>query len=211
MDEEGGIVRTAVQAAKEAPVWMLALVAIAASGCAFVPWLATFKNPLFVSLAVPLDLWALARLPGAIHGWNARRRVSARGTFFLTPIEHFCLWGSVQQSDGSTVTTVYADFHAKNRTSAPLHLVHARLLKPRLGSEVQKMVFVRNSGLDNVIWPDETVVIHVNIAVIGMPKRPGPIKAVIEVSDSDGNARKVKITLRDPRHPFGLSKKVVES
>jgi hypothetical protein len=156
---------------------------------------------------------ALASIASAISSYVVayHKQQEARRTFHLTPIPHQCHWGVSTQPDGTVVTQVAAHFLAKNRTDAPLHLLRARLLKPKIAGEVlQDLVIIRvergrEYGTDyaagsNVhprnIPPRGTLPISIMILIRGAPmKRSGMIAAILAISDDEGNEQCVTTEL----------------
>jgi hypothetical protein len=70
----------------------------------------------------------------AWHAWQAASETRIK--FVVTPVEHQCFWGVSKQVDGSFVTQVAGHFMVKNRTASPLHLMTARLNRPRIKGEI---------------------------------------------------------------------------
>jgi hypothetical protein len=52
--------------------------------------------------------------------------------FLVTPIEGQCHWSVSKQSDGSYVTQVAVHCMVKNRSTERVHIMKARVIKPRI-------------------------------------------------------------------------------
>jgi hypothetical protein len=131
----------------------------------------------------------------------------ARGTFFPTAIAERSFWASVEQKGGTITTSIDLELRVRNRTAEELHLVDATLRKPRIGPVLQTMISVRTGDPEGAIAAYATVAVKVLIVVVGAPGQEGPLTAVVRLADSDGHKRRLKVILRDPRHPFWLSRK----
>lgn len=156
---------------------------------------------------------ALASIASAISSYAVayHKQQEARRTFRLTPIPHQCHWGVSTQPDGTVVTQVAAHFLVKNRTDAPLHLLRARLLKPKIVGEVlQDLVIIRvehgreyGTGYaagSNVhpcnVPPHGILPISIINLIRGAPRqRSGMIAATLAISDDEGNEQYVTTEL----------------
>jgi hypothetical protein len=147
-------------------------------------------------------------LTPVIQAWWMRRE--ARRTLHLTLNDSQSFWHVTKQQDGSKVTQLSLRFMAKNRTDAPIHLLKARLIRPKLKGEViQDLVSVRDIEghvygsaeiTGNHIPAHGLLPASITIVIHGAPKQTtGRLKATIGVIDESGNEMRVKLHLKGMR------------
>ena len=131
-----------VDAIKSLPAWIFIAFAVASGLLLFAPAITSdlpqsFRPWLVISLVV-FGVLAFFKLTDVLIGflWSARVASNARKTFHLTPITQHCHWSVAKQQDGSTLTQFVADFNVKNQSSAPVGLMGARVIKPKMKGEI---------------------------------------------------------------------------
>jgi hypothetical protein len=206
---------TAVKTAdvvKDWPLWFFFAIAVSLTVFVAVPMFRDSApltyQPFFLLAAIVA--WALFVSRASVTGLQAwrlhRSAAEARRKFVITPVDHQCYWAISPQPDGSSVTQITGHFMVKNRTSAPLHLMKARLIRPRIkGAELPGMLSVRSvdshmhgtaytSGF--FIPPGGTLPAAAAILYRGTPRRKsGVMEAVIEISDADANAERIRLRI----------------
>lgn len=210
-----GASRAAVKlgdAVKGWPLWLLAAIAVCFSIGASVPDFRALVPPPFgaglIFLAVAAWIFtafkAMSMMPGLLAARAATRAV--RTKFVITPVEHQSMWGIAKQQDGSFITQVTVRCMVKNRSSEPLQLMKARLVKPRIrGGELPCVVTMQGTRSNYhgtaftsgyAIPPGEALPASANIMVRGMPRqRSGKLAAVVEFQDADDNRARTTLTL----------------
>ena len=104
------------------------------------------------------------------------------------------------------LTQVAVHCMVKNRSTTPVHLMKARVIKPKIRGEVLPGLVVTRAQNANVygtphvsgnyIGPGQTLPASCTILVRGMPRqRSGPMQAKIEFEDADGHRERIKILL----------------
>lgn len=201
------------EAVKDWPLWFFVGVALSLSVFCVVP---EFRE--LVSLSIRTDVlfatavaWILVASRAAtptVRAWLAwRAALEARIKFVVTPIEHQCFWGVSKQIDGSYVTQVSGHFMVKNRTSSPVHLMTARLIRPRIKGEIlpgrltMQATNSRMHGTAHVsghsVPPQSTLPVAATILIRGVPKqKAGIMAATIEMTDADANKERVRLQIK---------------
>jgi hypothetical protein len=198
---------------KDWPLWLLVGAALSLSVFILVPGFAALASPpartaiLFAAL-VAWILTVCRSIPAAVQAWRLWRvDAQARVRFVITPIEHQCFWGISQQADGSLVTQVSGHFMVKNRTASALHLMTARLVKPRISGEVLPGLITMRAVDSNMhgtahvsghaVPPHQTLPVSMTILVRGAPRqKAGMMDAIIEMADADANKERVRLRIR---------------
>ena len=198
---------------KEWPLWLLVGGALSLSVFLVVPQFGALVSPptrsgVLFAAVVAWILTVCRSVTPAVQAWRLwRAEARARIRFVITPIEHQCFWGVSRQTDGSVVTQVSGHFMVKNRTASALHLMTARLVKPRLSGEVlpglltMRAVDSHMHGTAHVsghaIPPHQTLPVSMTILVRGAPRqKAGMLDAIIEMADADANKERVHLTIR---------------
>jgi hypothetical protein len=94
----------------------------------------------------------------------------------------------------------------KNRSTTPVHIMKARVVKPKIRGEVLPgLVLTRAQNANvygtphvsgNYIGPGQTLPVGCTLLVRGVPRqKSGPMKATIEFEDADGHRERVKTVL----------------
>ena len=139
-----------------------------------------------------------------------RLSLKARRTFHLTPTTRDCHWGSTRQQDGTITTHIAVSLMAKNLSDRMLHLLTARLIKPKISGEILANFLLiedrQTSEYGSVqmtgkhIPPDAIRALAITIIVRGVPKQKAgklrPLAAVLSIADAEGNEQRVKVDLR---------------
>ncbi len=198
---------------KDTPLWLLVGAALALSVFLVVPEFSALVSPntraaIRFATVVAWILTACRSITPFVQVWRLlRAEAKARISFVITPIEHQCFWGVSQQTDGSVVTQISGHFMVKNRTASTLHLMTARLVKPRISGEVMPGLLTMRAvnshmhGTAHVsghgIPPYQTLPVSTTILIRSTsPPKLGTIDAIVEMADADANKERVRITLR---------------
>jgi hypothetical protein len=132
--------------------------------------------------------------------------------FVATPIESQSFWAIAKQTDGSYVTQITVRCMVKNRTGEPLHLLKAKLIRPKINGE-ELAGFVTMQAPDSKmhgtayvsgynIPAGHTLPASATILHRGMPKqRSGTLTATIEFQDADTNRVRIQIVLNMASSP----------
>ena len=142
-----------------------------------------------------------------IRAMPAARR--AARTLHLT-IEDYpnSFWDVATQPDGSLVTQFELRFMAKNLTSAPLHLLKAQLIRPKIRGELirtimsvrhpRQNIFGSERASGHFIPPDALLPISVRIYIRGAPKQTNArmMRVRVVVTDAVGNETPVTFNLK---------------
>jgi hypothetical protein len=126
--------------------------------------------------------------------------------FVVTPIESQSFWAIAKQTDGSYVTQITVRCMVKNRTGEPLHLLKAKLIRPKInGEELPGLVTMQapDSNMHGTAYvsgynipPGQTLPASAVILIRGMPnQRGGPLAATVEFQDADASRVRVPIVL----------------
>lgn len=124
--------------------------------------------------------------------------------FVATPIESQSSWAIARQPDGSYVTQITVHCMVKNRTGEPLHLLKAKLVRPKIRSEEPPGLVTMQALDSNMhgtayvsgynIPAGRTLPASATILHCGMPKqRSGAMTATIEFHDADTNRVRMPI------------------
>lgn len=199
-------------AVKSWPLWLLVAVALGLTTLALVPaFRALVPAPYapFLWFAV-LMAWIVVATKSASHlpaSWTAREaHRAAQMKFFATPIESQSFWAIAKQTDGSYITQITVRCMVKNRTSEPLHLLKAKLIRPKLnGEELPGLVTMQTADSNmhgtayvsgyhipaGLTLPASATILH-----RGVPnQRSGTLAAVVEFHDADANRVRMPIVL----------------
>jgi hypothetical protein len=200
-------------AIKEWPLWMLTAIALSLTVFVAVPDFRQLASPViaagltYATVVAWIFVAARATRPiiGAVVTYLHYRQ--QRRYFFVTPIDHQCLWNTTKQVDGSFVTQISVDCMIKNRSTEPLHIMKARLIRPKISGEILPGLVLTKSdtaptyGTPHVsgsqIGAGRTLPVSCTLLIRGVPKQnAGPMPATIEIEDADGHREKVKVTLK---------------
>jgi hypothetical protein len=198
---------------KEWPLWLFVGVALSLSLFLVVPEFRELVSPTtrigvkFATAVAWIFVASRAAGPAIQMGRHWRAASEARIRFVITPVEHQCFWGTSKQPDGSVVTQVSGHFMVKNRTDAPVHLMTAQLVKPRIRGEplpglvTMQAVDSNMHGTAHVsghaIPPQGTLPVAATILVRGVPRqKSGMMDAIIEMADADANRERVRLKIR---------------
>jgi hypothetical protein len=137
-----GMLARALDGMKQWPIWLFVAIALSLTVFVVVPDFRHLASPaasaalvygtivawIFVCAraAKPLTEVALAYL----HYREQSRY------FLVTPVDHQCFWHVSKQPDGSSVTQVGLHCMVKNRSTEPLYIMKARVIKPKIRGEV---------------------------------------------------------------------------
>jgi hypothetical protein len=208
-----GLWAKTLEAIQDWPLWFLVAVALSLSVFASVPNFRHLVSPAtngFVPYAVVVA-WIFVVTRGAQPTFKAVRLYhnhrEVRHHFYVTPIEDQCHWGIARQPDGSSVTQFSPDFMVKNRSTEPLHLMSARVVKPKMPGEILSSLLTTRSPTSDMhgtpavsgyfIAPGETLPASAMILIKGIPKqKDGPLRATIQISDADGHHESVTVQLK---------------
>ena len=199
----------ALSAIKDFPLWLLTAIALSLIAFLFVPqFSAAFPEAIrrWVAVAaVTAAIFAACRFGSTVfsHVDQYRAEKQARRTFHLTPVTSRSSWCATRQKDQTIVTQMRAEFMAKNRTDKILHLLTARVVRPRISGEVLD-VFI-HTGADtefgvDCLPPGATMRILVTMLIRGFPgpvrKKLPDLTATIAIADDNGNEQRVKLALK---------------
>ncbi len=197
---------------KNWPLWLLVGIALCLTVLVAIPAFHAIVPPRFAAwvLFATLAAWILAAartvslLPDLLAARRAARTAATK--FVITPIESQSFWHLAKQTDGSYITQFAIRCMVKNRMSEPLHLMKARILRPKIsGDELPGIVTMRapdnrmhgtafGSGFH--IPPGMALPASADLFVRGMPKqRSGPMKVLVEFKDADANASRATMLL----------------
>jgi hypothetical protein len=105
------------------------------------------------------------------------------------------------------VTQFELRFMAKNLTDAPLHLLKARVIRPKIRGEViQDMILVRSikenvygsaQASGHYIPANSLLPVSVGVYIRGTPKQSaGRMRMLIGVTDAGGSETRVRLSLK---------------
>ena len=193
------MVRT-IDAIRALPLWLLVAIALSLTVFDAVPeFLAlapgAYKPAVLFALVVAWIV-VLAKATSVIFDALANRH--GQESFVVTPVVGQCHWGISKQADGSFVTQFSLHCMVKNRTSAPLHLMRARIVKPKIsGEELPGILTIQapDSHMHETAYVSgynipagQTLPASATILFRGMPKqRAGHITALVRFHDADAN------------------------
>jgi hypothetical protein len=213
MDPSPGIWARLLDGIKNWPLWLLVAIALALTVLVAVPDFRALVSPMaatalvFATIVAWIFVVARAAKPitdGVLKYLHYREQ---KRRFLVTPVEGKCYWGVSKQTDGSYVTNVTVQCMVKNRsTTELLHVMTARLIKPRIRGEVLPAhVSTRSlsTGMfgtphvsGNFINTGQTLPVSCVISIRGVPRqKSGPMRAKIEFADADGQRERVKVRL----------------
>ena len=197
---------------KNWPLWSFVAISLGLTMLALVPaFRALVPAPYapFLWLAACVS-WIVAVTKGASHlpaWWSAREaRRTTQIKFVATPVEAQSFWAIAKQTDGSYITQITARCMVKNRMGEPLHLLKAKILKPKMGGEELPGLVTMQAPDSNMhgtayasgfnIPAGQTLPASAMILHRGMPnQRSGRMSAVIEFQDADMNRVRMSIAL----------------
>ena len=191
-----------VKTIRDAPLWLLVATALFLTAVVTIP---TFSVPLSPQILswfklATLAAWVLAiaraafLAPHAIIALRADRHAKRR--FVCTPEEQQCSWHIAKQTDGSEITQFAVRFMVKNRTTEPLYLRNAKLMKPKIRGEVLSLTltvemedgqahgtsFVNGSNVP----ARGTLPASLNLMIRGTPRqRTGSMSVVMRITDAE--------------------------
>jgi hypothetical protein len=211
MDATTSIWARTLAAIKEWPLWLLVAIAGSLTVLVVVP---DFRNLapasatalVYCTIVAWIFVCARAAKPiiDAILAYIRHRE--KRRHFVLTAIDQQCRWGVSRQTDGSYVTQLAFECMVKNRSTEPLHIMKAKVIKPKIRGEVlPRLVGTRAPNASTYGTPHisghhigagQTLPIACTILIRGQPKQTnGPIRAIIEIEDADGHRERIKLVL----------------
>jgi hypothetical protein len=199
----------ALPSIKDFPLWLFTAIALILIIVLYVPAFSgavPHETRLWVTLgAVAAAILAACRLGSLVisHINSYRATREARRTFHLTPIPYRSFWGPTRQKDGAIVSQIRAEFMAKNRTGKILHLLTARVVRPKIPGELLH-VFITTGVNDefgnDCLPPGATLQTSLVIMIRGFPgrvrKNPTDLDAVLALKDDEGNEQRVKLPLK---------------
>lgn len=207
-----GVAAKVGDAVKNWPLWLLVAVALGLTTLALVPAFRALVPAPYAPLLwfAALMAWIVVGTKSASHlpaWWSAREaQRAAQMKFVATPIESQSLWGIAKQPDGSYVTQITVRCMVKNRTGEPLHLLKAKLIKPKInGEELPGLVTMQapDSNMHGTAYVSgynipagQTLPASATILHRGMPnQRSGTLTATVEFQDADANRVRIPIVL----------------
>ncbi|MGA7711121.1 MAG: hypothetical protein WCA81_04410 [Rhizomicrobium sp.] len=207
-----GVAAKVGDAVKNWPLWLLIAVALGLTMLALVPAFGALVPAPYVPFLwfAVLMAWIVVATKSASHlpAWWSRReaRRAAQMKFVATPIESQSFWAIAKQTDGSYTTQITVRCMVKNRMGEPLHLLKAKLIKPKInGEELPGLVTMQapDSNMHGTAYVSgynipagQTLPASAMILHRGMPnQRNGTLTAVIEFQDADANRVRMPIAL----------------
>jgi hypothetical protein len=201
---------------KDFPLWLLTAIALALAAFLVMPSFAgavSKDTRTWVTVAtITSAIFAGCRFASLVIDEIRTYRLSlkARRTFHLTPTTRDCHWGSTRQQDGTITTQITVSLMAKNLSDRMLHLLTARLIKPKIAGEILTNILLiedrqtREYGSVQMtgrhIPPDAIRALAITVIVRGIPKQKAgkvrPLPAVLSIADAEGNEQRVKVDLR---------------
>jgi hypothetical protein len=205
----------ALSVIKDLPLWLLTGIALSLAAFLSIPeFCGAVSEDTRTWLAVAATAFAIfagCRFVSVIISLIGRYRstLEAQRTFHLTPITYRSFWSATRQKDGTVVTQLRTEFMAKNRTDKILHLLTARVIRPKIRGQLLHVMILTgvdtNLGVD-CLPPGATVHISVVIMIRGFPahvrehKKLRSLAAVLSLADDEGNEQRVKLPL-EPAGP----------
>ncbi len=159
MDPSSGMWARALDSVKSWPLWLLgAISALARRPMFAVPDFRALASPTtataLVYAVIVAWIFVLARaakpVTEAVLTYLHYREQSRY--FLVTAIEGQCHWGVSKQPDGSYLTQVAVHCMVKNRSTTPVHLMKARVIKPKIRGEVLPGLVVTRSAECECLW-----------------------------------------------------------
>jgi hypothetical protein len=197
---------------KDAPLWLLTAVALSLGVFVYFAPFASLVSPATLTLiryaAVVATILAGCRAVSLLSGKLATGLSRRPPPFHLTAMAQQSMWGTARQPDGTVTTQISVRATVKNMSDAPLALMSARLVKPRMSGEVlNNLVFVRSVDSDvygtahvsqHDVPPHCLLPVHVELVIRGSPRRrqTGNMRAVIGISDDEGREQRLTVELR---------------
>jgi hypothetical protein len=204
-----------LSAAKEWPLWLFV-----ASDLYLFAFVSVFGDLVshdirrwIEAIAAGFGIFAASRF-GSIVAANiktCRASLAARRTFYLTPVAHECHWGSTRQQDGTISTQITVALVAKSlMPHGSLHLLRARLIRPKLSGEVLTNILLVEDRLSGEygsahrtgrhIPPGAIRSVVINMLIRGVPKQSAakvtPLAAQLAAEYAKGNEQRVRLELR---------------
>jgi hypothetical protein len=203
MDPSTGIWARALDSIKEWPLWLLVAIAVSLTVLVAVPDFRNLASPttttvlIYCTIVAWIFVCARAARPGTEALLTYLRYRERSRCFLVTPIDQQSHWGVSRQTDGSYVTQVAMHCMVKNRSTEPLHIMKARVIKPKIKGEVLAGLVVTRAAnaavygtphvSGNFIGAGQTLPVSCTLSVRGVPKqKPGPMRATIEIEDATG-------------------------
>lgn len=212
MDPSSGIWARALDGVKNWPLWLLVAIALSLTVLVAIPDFRALASPTtatgLVYAAIVAWIFVLARAAKptseAVLTYLHYREQSRY--FLVTPVEGQCHWGVSKQPDGSYITQVALHCLVKNRSTEKVHIMKARIIKPRIKGELLPGLLVTRTQNANVygtalvsgsyIGPGQTLPVSCTLLTRGTPRqKSGPMEAKIEFEDADGHRERVKVRL----------------
>lgn len=205
-----------LSAVKEWPLWLFAAATISLVTILCIPVfddLVTKETRLWIAVAaVAFGIFFACRFTSIVISdiKSYRASLEARHTFYLTPVAQQCHWGASRQPDGTIITQINITMTAKNRTDKTLHILTARLIRPRMSGETLNTILLIEDRLSHEIGSVHATGRHipsgavrsivVNMLIRGVPKQKAekvrPLAVLLSVADAEGNQQRVKLRLR---------------
>jgi hypothetical protein len=212
MDPSSGTWARVLDSVRNWPLWLLFAIALSLTVLVAVPDFRALASPAtanaLVYATIVAWIFVLARaakpITDVVRTYLHNREHSRY--FLVTPIEGQCHWSVSKQSDGSYVTQVAVHCMVKNRSAEPVHVMKARVIKPRIRGEVLPGLVLTRSQAANLfgtphisgyfIGAGQTIPVSCTILIRGVPRqRSGPMQTKIEFEDADGHRERVKVRL----------------
>lgn len=205
-----------LSAVKEWPLWLFAAATLSFATFLFIPVfddLVSKQTWLWTAVAaVVFGIFFVCRAASVATSTikSYRASLEAHHTCHLTPVPQQGHWVASRQPDGTIVTHFHVVMTAKNLTNRALHLLTARLVRPRISGELFHNVLAIEDRLSREygsvyasgkhIPPGAVRSIAVDMAFRGVPKQKAgkarPLAVVLSVADAEGNQQRVKLDLR---------------
>jgi hypothetical protein len=207
-----GMWARALDGIKQWPLWLLVGIAVSLTVLVAVPDFRSLASPTtgtaLVYATIVARIFVCARAAKPINDAAlAYLRYREQSRYFLvTSIDQQCHWGVSQQPDGSYVTQLAVHCMVKNRSTEPLHVMKARIVKPKIRAEVlpglvaTRAAHASTYGTPHVsghsIGAGQTLPVACTLLVRGVPRqKSGVMRAIIEIEDADGHRERLKVQL----------------
>jgi hypothetical protein len=202
----------ALDGIKQWPLWLLVAIAVSLTVLVAVPAFRSLASPttgtvlVYATIVAWIFVGARAAKPITEAALAYLRHREQRHYFFVTPIDQQCHWGVSRQADGTNVTQLAVHCMVKNRSTEPLHIMKARVIKPKIrGEELPGLVATRSAytstyGTPHVsghrIEAGQTLPVVCTLLHRGVPRqKSGLMRAIIEIEDADGHRERVRVQL----------------
>ena len=189
-------------AIREWPLWMLTAIALSLTVFVAVPDFRQLASPviatglIYATVVAWIFVITRATSPSIGAALTYLHYREQRRYFFVTPIDHQCHWGIAKQNDGSYVTQISVECMIKNRSTESVHIMKARVIKPKISGEVLPGLVLTQSqteptyGTPHVsgshIGAGRTLPVSCTLLIRGVPKqKAGPMPATIEIEDAE--------------------------